>query len=36
MPFLVLMGTKVRPNGFSITFWQFSWEFVKDEVNGLY
>ena len=22
------------PDGFSLSFWQFSWDFVKDEVMG--
>ena len=25
-----------RLDGFSITFWKFSWDFVKDEVMGFF
>lgn len=25
-----------RPDGFSMAFWKFSWDFVKDEVMSLF
>ena len=32
-----LNGDKApSPNGFPLTFWQFCWEFVKDEIMGFF
>ena len=34
---LDLNGDKaLSPNGFSMVFWQFSWDFVKEEIMGFF